>query len=75
MERLRGDLQRLPTTSLKRKEIHSSLMGFNELPQIDRSRIQSSDSALALESVFRLPDFVTRAQSTDLGKDYEIELA
>ena len=50
-------------------------MGFNELPQIDRSRIQSSDSALALESVFRLPDFVTRAQSPDLGKDYEIELA
>ncbi len=50
-------------------------MGFDELPQIDRSRIQSSDSTLVLESVFRLPDFVTHAQSPDLGIDYEIELA
>lgn len=50
-------------------------MGFDELPQIDRSRIQCSDSVLALESVFRLPDFVTRAQNPDLGIDYEIELA
>lgn len=50
-------------------------MGFDELPQIDRSRVQSSDSALALERVFRLPDFVTRAQHPDLGVDYNIELA
>jgi hypothetical protein len=50
-------------------------MGFDELPQIDRSRVQSSDSTLALERVFRLPDFVTRAQHPDLGVDYNIELA
>jgi tetratricopeptide (TPR) repeat protein len=50
-------------------------MAFDELPQIDRSRIQSSESALSLESVFRLPEFVTRAQNPDLGIDYEIELA
>lgn len=50
-------------------------MGFDELPKIDRSRVQSSDSALALEGVFRLPDFVTRAQHPDLGADYNIELA
>lgn len=50
-------------------------MGFDELPKIDRFRVQSNDSALALESVFRLPDFVTRAQHPDLGVDYDIELA
>jgi tetratricopeptide (TPR) repeat protein len=53
----------------------ATIMGFDELPKIDRSRVQSSDSALALESVFRLPDFVTRAQHPDLGVDYDIELA
>jgi len=50
-------------------------MAFDQLPKIDRSRVQSSDSALALESVFRLPNFVTRAQDPDLGIDYVVELA
>jgi tetratricopeptide (TPR) repeat protein len=50
-------------------------MSFDQLPQIDRARIQSSESALALESVFRLPKFVTRVQNPDLGVDYVIELA
>ena len=50
-------------------------MAFDQLPKIDRSRVQSSESALALESVFRLPNFVTRAQDPDLGIDYVVELA